>query len=222
MLLEQGDTTAALGAARNALTYAASPRTERDGWWLSALIHQAVDDLPAARVAFEIAIQKARSADEVPTDLWRDLEAFETLSWSRGPLPARSIVAAMQGMERTVGVMPRLSLRIEFEFDSVELTEAGRAQVRELADALSDASMRSRAVRLIGHTDERGSIEYNQALSERRARAVFAEAVRLQPALRERIETEGRSELEPRIPDARTEAQHAVNRRVELVYRSAR
>lgn len=56
-----------------------------------------------------------------------------------------------------------------FEFDSSALTDAARTAVDAHIAALlgNDAS-----VRLEGHTDERGTREYNLALGERRANAV--------------------------------------------------
>lgn len=56
-----------------------------------------------------------------------------------------------------------------FEFDSSALTDAARIAVDAHIAALlgNDAS-----VRLEGHTDERGTREYNLALGERRANAV--------------------------------------------------
>ena len=56
-----------------------------------------------------------------------------------------------------------------FDFDSSSLTDEARAQV----DAHIAALMGNNAsVRLEGHTDERGTREYNLALGERRANAV--------------------------------------------------
>ena len=56
-----------------------------------------------------------------------------------------------------------------FEFDSSALTDSARTAVDAHIAALlgSDTS-----VRLEGHTDERGTREYNLALGERRANAV--------------------------------------------------
>ena len=56
-----------------------------------------------------------------------------------------------------------------FEFDSSSLTEDARAQVDAHIQALLG---NNDSVRLEGHTDERGTREYNLALGERRANAV--------------------------------------------------
>jgi peptidoglycan-associated lipoprotein len=67
-----------------------------------------------------------------------------------------------------------------------------------------------------GHCDERGTIEYNLALGARRAAAVRKALQSLEGMQDLAIETVSRGEEEPAIPDARTEQQHAKNRRAEI------
>ena len=59
---------------------------------------------------------------------------------------------------------------VQFEYDSAQLSAAMRATLEENAAWLS----RYRSVRILveGHCDERGTVEYNLALGEERARAV--------------------------------------------------
>lgn len=66
---------------------------------------------------------------------------------------------------------------------------------------------------VVGHTDERGTVAYNQGLSERRAKKVFDVLVGrgVDPKRLTRI---GRSELELAIPHAKNEREHLLNRRV--------
>ncbi len=68
---------------------------------------------------------------------------------------------------------------------------------------------------LTAHTDERGSIAYNQALSERRAQQLFRTLV-AQGVDPNRLTCVGRSKLEPIIRNARTERDHQLNRRVVI------
>jgi peptidoglycan-associated lipoprotein len=59
---------------------------------------------------------------------------------------------------------------VNFEYDQARLTDAAR---KKLAD--NAAWMKSHAavtVQIEGHTDERGSVEYNLSLGERRAKSV--------------------------------------------------
>lgn len=67
---------------------------------------------------------------------------------------------------------------VRFEFDSAVLTDAARATLDRHAEWLST---RYPNVTLLieGHCDERGTVEYNLALGERRASAVFGYLVSL-------------------------------------------
>ena len=69
-------------------------------------------------------------------------------------------------------------------------------------------------IRITGHTDNIGSDESNQILSEGRANAVKRDLIKrgIDP---ERIETEGKGESEP-VADNDTEEGRALNRRVEF------
>ena len=69
--------------------------------------------------------------------------------------------------------------------------------------------------RIIGHTDTRGSVEYNQGLSERRAQKLKNILVN-RGVESKRLKTVGRSELELAIPNAKNEKEHQLNRRVVI------
>ena len=71
---------------------------------------------------------------------------------------------------------------------------------------------------VIGHTDERGTVAYNQKLSERRSKKVYDVLVRRGVDPR-RMKMIGRSELELAIPHAKNEREHLLNRRVEIKVR---
>ncbi|MEL6199240.1 MAG: OmpA family protein [Pseudomonadota bacterium] len=72
----------------------------------------------------------------------------------------------------------------------------------------------STVIEVAGHTDSDGSVEYNQALSERRAESVAA-YLRSQQVMGQRIITLGQGELRPVASNA-TAAGKQANRRVEL------
>ena len=90
---------------------------------------------------------------------------------------------------------------IYFDFDKSDLSETSRAMLRQNADWLrANADYK---VVVEGHCDERGTIEYNLALGERRARAtkeflaelgVNASSLRLVSYGEERPEVEGSGE----------------------------
>jgi len=59
--------------------------------------------------------------------------------------------------------------RIHFDYNESAITDAAAAILQSKADALRDRS--DIQLRVEGHCDERGSLEYNQALGLRRAQA---------------------------------------------------
>lgn len=71
-------------------------------------------------------------------------------------------------------------------------------------------------VRVEGHTDVRASITYNQTLSENRVKSVVNWLVDKEGIDKKRLVGEGKGELQPLIPDAKTEPEHFKNRRVEF------
>jgi peptidoglycan-associated lipoprotein len=107
------------------------------------------------------------------------------------------------------------TLVIYFDYDQAEIkpefTQVVQAHGQQLA---SNASM---MVRLEGHTDERGSREYNIGLGERRAQAV-RRAMMLAGAQPGQITTVSYGEERPAATGSDEESWR-LNRRVEIVYR---
>jgi peptidoglycan-associated lipoprotein len=103
---------------------------------------------------------------------------------------------------------------VYFDFDSSEIKGQGTDVVAAHAKYLAANS--GARVRLEGHTDERGSREYNIGLGERRAQAV-RRALLLQGASDGQISTVSYGEERPAVP-GHDEAAWAKNRRVEIVY----
>jgi peptidoglycan-associated lipoprotein len=106
---------------------------------------------------------------------------------------------------------------IYFDFDNSEVRGAGVEVVAAHARYL--AANPATRVRLEGHTDERGSREYNIGLGERRAQSV-RRALLLQGAADAQISTVSYGEERPAVP-GHDEAAWAKNRRVEIVYLAA-
>lgn len=105
-----------------------------------------------------------------------------------------------------------------FEFDSAELSQQSQRSLSDVAALLSKATKEQ--VVVAGHTDAKGSNDYNLALSERRAEAV-AKFLTDNGVSADTLKIEGRGEAEPVAeneidgkdnPDGR-----AKNRRVEFV-----
>lgn len=104
-----------------------------------------------------------------------------------------------------------------FEFDSYTLTPQAGGTITDIAEVVGDTvrSEVSRKIAVEGHTDDVGSGNYNQRLSERRARTVSQELVS-QGIPNAKITTRGLGEKVP-IASNRSEVGRARNRRVEVI-----
>jgi OmpA-OmpF porin, OOP family len=110
-------------------------------------------------------------------------------------------------------VRRRVVLRgTRFATDSAEISETDQVILDVAVDELkSDPSLR---VKITGHTDDRGTDEYNRELSQRRAQAVLAYFTR-QGIARSRLVADGAGESQP-VASNGTEDGRSQNRRVEL------
>jgi peptidoglycan-associated lipoprotein len=103
---------------------------------------------------------------------------------------------------------------VYFDFDRAEIKPEYVAVVTAHAKYLNLNN--TLKVRLEGHSDERGSREYNIGLGERRAQAV-RRALMLQGVTEPQITTVSYGEERPAVQGS-DEAAYSKNRRVELVY----
>jgi outer membrane protein OmpA-like peptidoglycan-associated protein len=67
---------------------------------------------------------------------------------------------------------PSIDLEIFFDYKSAKITPRAAAALTPLGRALSDARLAGDSFLIAGHTDAKGSAEYNLALSQKRAEAV--------------------------------------------------
>ena len=114
------------------------------------------------------------------------------------------------------GIVPRaLPVPITFEYAKTTFTPVGQEAARELVVALKEQQPTS--MTLIGHTDVRGSSEFNMTLSRERAQVV-ADFLR-QNGIEIKAETIGKGANEPmHLSDSSGLTQddiYALNRRVE-------
>ena len=101
---------------------------------------------------------------------------------------------------------------ILFDVDSYKLKEQSKANITELAETLN--KYEDTNIMFAGHTDDTGSEEHNQILSENRAKAVaeYAAFVGVDPS---RMTITGYGESDP-IADNSTVEGRSENRRVEI------
>jgi outer membrane protein OmpA-like peptidoglycan-associated protein len=105
-----------------------------------------------------------------------------------------------------------VSLNIPFEHNSSTLRSQAEAQLGQLELALNSASLGKDRFLVAGHTDAKGSVQYNKQLSLRRAEAVkrFLVAKGLDP---KRLDTVGYGSERLLAPDR---PEDPSNRRVEI------
>ena len=103
---------------------------------------------------------------------------------------------------------------IYFAYDQYEVGAAERSKLDVLAKYLTENP--TLGVIVEGHTDERGSDEYNRALGERRALAV-TQYLGLMGVAANRCKTISYGEDKPAKSPATTEAEHQLNRRAEFL-----
>jgi OOP family OmpA-OmpF porin len=125
----------------------------------------------------------------------------------RGAQPAAPTPAAVPQASRTFLVF--------FDWNRADLTERAR---QIIAESVQHArSQRSTRIEVAGHADRSGTVQYNQALSRRRAETVAAELVRRGIA-REEIAITAFGETQPLVATA-DDVREPQNRRVEIVVR---
>ncbi|MCH2205072.1 MAG: OmpA family protein [Lentisphaerales bacterium] len=110
-------------------------------------------------------------------------------------------------------------LPVHFSYDSARIEQGENRKLKMLAGFLESNSNLFLIVE--GYCDERGSEEYNRALSERRGLAVkdFLESVA--PSITARINTVGYGEERP-VDTATNQEAYAKNRRAEFIIISKR
>lgn len=123
-----------------------------------------IRSLAVGVVACSIGACASKKPAEAPAPVLEQPQAAPAAT----PTPAAPAPAAVP---EPAAAAPALSLEtIYFDFDSYSLSEASQASLRSMAAALkANAAIK---IQVEGHTDERGSNEYNLALGERRSRAV--------------------------------------------------
>lgn len=104
--------------------------------------------------------------------------------------------------------------RVFFAFDSAEVREEGREVIKAHAEYLK--ANRDIRVLLEGHTDERGSREYNLGLGERRAKSV-RRLLGVNGVSSGRLEVVSFGEERP-LREGDSEEAYAKNRRVRIRY----
>lgn len=122
-------------------------------------------------------------------------------------LPGAQVERVNEGIKITLS-----ENTVNFDFNSAALTTASKNNLDKLSEVMTQYPDTN--INVYGHTDSKGSDEYNLALSERRANSVISYLVSKGVA-RTRLNAMGVGEKDP-IADNTTDAGRAKNRRVEF------
>jgi len=132
---------------------------------------------------------------------------------SAAEIRVAEIIVEFDGEVDDEGTLLTLEEPILFDFDADQLKSSAAGPLDDIAEVLDfygDAP-----VQVIGHTDDQGSADYNQGLSQRRADAV-TQALTSRGIDAGRITSEGRGFDDP-VTSNDTDEGRAQNRRVEVL-----
>ena len=130
------------------------------------------------------------------------------------PSLTRGFTVPKRGLTRmgTAEAQPAVNLNIPFELNSSTLRPTAAAQLRQLETALNSQTLGKDRFMVAGHTDAKGSAQYNKQLSLKRAEAVkqFLVAKGMDPG---RLDTVGYGSERLLVAD---KPEDGANRRVEI------
>lgn len=179
------------------------------GRWNYAFLHPRPRDLGPDQVDSE------RKAEDIQWATGGVALTYTFVEAEAPPPPPPPPPAPVSGKGDTSGmvVKKKFVLRgVNFDTDKSTIRPDARIILEEAITTLKAEGEVTIAVE--GHTDSQGSDQYNQGLSERRAKAV-AEYLESHGIARSRMETTGFGESKP-VADNDTADGRAQNRRVEL------
>lgn len=151
-----------------------------------------------------IAQQNAQAAEQARYQAQTSQEKAAALEQQLNELQAQQ---TERGMVLTLG-------DVLFDTDKAQLKPGAMRSLDKLADFMKENP--EQQILIEGHTDSRGSDQYNLTLSERRAEAV-QEALMERGVPETRVSAEGMGEAYP-VANNDTRAGRQQNRRVELVF----
>ncbi len=114
-----------------------------------------------------------------------------------------------------IDILPKAGALINFDFDSSVIDQDSFHLLDEFGYALKNGLFNS-VIMISGHTDSKGSDEYNQQLSEERAQSVAGYLMASHGIHPDRLTIRGFGENQP-IAENDTEENRLINRRVEFV-----
>jgi outer membrane protein OmpA-like peptidoglycan-associated protein len=107
-----------------------------------------------------------------------------------------------------------VDIYVNFAYNSTDLESDARITLDRLGAALTDPRLKGFSFMIAGHTDAKGTAEYNQTLSERRAESVRQYLMTRFGMTAKQLAAKGYGKSQPLDP---SRPEDGVNRRVQII-----
>ena len=150
---------------------------------------------------------------------------LETGEVNRSELQVSQTLSELNATQTDQGIVINLPENILFDFDKSEIKPEAEPTLKKISDLL--AFYKDSPMQINGHTDNKGSDEYNQKLSERRAEAVKKYLSEKFSVADSRLKAKGFGESKPIAENAKPDGTdnpegRQKNRRVEVIIENAK
>ena len=175
---------------------------------------QTATGVPDATAQPGVTAQPEQEVYSYPYGQAPSLDTYDTFDTSGGSVTAHAGGQPGQAVTGPSGGMASADRIVYFSYDSTNIVPESRTIIENNARSLTKNPQI--ITQLEGHTDERGSREYNIALGERRANAVRQTMIAMGVSPQQiRVVSFGEERPAAAGHDERS---YALNRRVEIIY----
>jgi len=135
------------------------------------LCAQSLEDKIGAALKSGAPLTRSLAADPRTATEKQVIDRLRTRSISVEPVATPNADERAQ-IANIIRDKPAIDLDILFDYDSADITPKAEPVLLALGTALSRQDLKASVFLINGHTDATGRVDYNQALSQRRANAV--------------------------------------------------
>ncbi|BAU15294.1 putative outer membrane protein [Leptolyngbya sp. NIES-3755] len=151
------------------------------------------------------------------------LESSSSAPTSTTTITVQQAITDLQAQRTSEGLQVNLPENILFDFDKADIRPNAKPTLQKLSVLLKTYQNSPTEIR--GYTDSKGSDEYNQDLSERRAKAVESYLVQNFQVNGDRLTPKGLGKTQPIAPNTKPDGSddpegRQKNRRVEVIIRN--
>jgi outer membrane protein OmpA-like peptidoglycan-associated protein len=182
----------------------------------SAALPVLAQNQPSAQTILQALTPKpvTRGLTATPTDSAKSAEEQKFIDSVRNR-QTRSLSTGEREQIATIAKdKPSIDLEINFDYNSANISKTAQPGVKALGQALSDPALKGATFIIAGYTDAKGTEQYNQTLSERRAEAIKKYLVDHEKIPAANLVTVGYGETQLKNKD---DPNAAENRRVQVV-----